>query len=123
MSDQREVQEFERVDQRGDIVGESIEVIAAGGLVGTAMAAPMEPDAAESFIRDMRSSDRPTLGAAAQAVTTASAPACAEVEAVKINVFTAMNGIVRFSLTEGCMELNWTTKAEQAASPGQTDGR
>ena len=62
MGDQGEIRELERVDQRGDIVGEGIEIIAAGGLIGTAMAAPVEADAAEPLVARTRSSDSPTSG-------------------------------------------------------------
>ena len=49
MGDQREARKIEAVDERGDVVGERVEVIAAGRLIGAAVAAAVEGDAAEAL--------------------------------------------------------------------------
>ena len=48
MSDERDAREIELVRQRGEIVGESVEVVSAFGLIGATMTAAVETDAAES---------------------------------------------------------------------------
>src|ERR1700759_4777838 len=50
MGDESDAREIEAVDERGDVVGERIEVIAAGRLVGAAVAAAIKADAAEALV-------------------------------------------------------------------------
>ena len=52
MGDKREALEIEGVDELGDVVGEGVEVIAAGRLIGAAVAAAIEANAAEAFVRE-----------------------------------------------------------------------
>ena len=44
VANEREVRKIEVIDERGDIVGESVEVVAAGRLIGAAMAAAVIAD-------------------------------------------------------------------------------
>ena len=62
MGDEGEVREIEVADERGDIVGEGVEVVAAGRLIGAAVAAAVEADAAEAFVGEARRSGSPTFG-------------------------------------------------------------
>jgi hypothetical protein len=52
MGDERNAAKIEIVDERGDVVGERVEIVAVGRLIGAAMAAAIEADAAESLIRE-----------------------------------------------------------------------
>src|ERR1700722_16029053 len=52
MSDQGEGGEIEVFDERRHIARERIEIIAAGRLIGAAVAAAVEADAAEAFVRE-----------------------------------------------------------------------
>ena len=54
MGDEGEALEIEGLDERGDVVGECVEVVAAGRLIGAAVAAAIEADAAESLVREGR---------------------------------------------------------------------
>src|ERR1700722_11263044 len=52
MGDEGEAGQIEVFDERRDVVGERVEVVAAGGLIGAAVTAPVEADAAEAFVRE-----------------------------------------------------------------------
>jgi CO/xanthine dehydrogenase FAD-binding subunit len=54
MSDERDMLDAEFVHERGEIVGEDVEVVTAFGLIGPAMAAAVETDATESLVRQGR---------------------------------------------------------------------
>src|ERR1700735_3538702 len=49
MADQGELGQIKLFDQRGDILGEGIEVVAMRGLIRTAMTAAVKADAAKSL--------------------------------------------------------------------------
>jgi hypothetical protein len=50
MGDEGEALEIKLGDELGDVVGEGVEIVAAGGLIGAAMAAAVEADAAEALV-------------------------------------------------------------------------
>jgi hypothetical protein len=67
VANEREVRKIEVIDERGDIIGESVEVVAAGRLIGAAMAAAVEADAAASLVGERRHLVVPHAAAAAEA--------------------------------------------------------
>jgi len=84
MGDEGEALKVEFIDERGDVVGEGVEIVAAGGLIGTAVAAAVETDTAESFIRERGHLIVPHLAAAAQTVEEQSGGARAPLAPIKL---------------------------------------
>jgi hypothetical protein len=65
VANENDVFEIEPIDDRGDVVGESVEVVTAGGILGTAVTATVEGEATPSAIRKVDQGDIPPVGAEA----------------------------------------------------------
>ena len=68
MGDERQTRKIGVVGEGGDVVGESVEVVAAGRLIGAAVASAIEADAAEALIRECGDLVVPHSTAAAEAI-------------------------------------------------------
>jgi hypothetical protein len=83
MGDEGEVGQIDGDDERSDVVGESVEVVARGRLIGAAVA--VEADAAEPLVGERRHLVVPHPAAAAEAIQEQDRRAGAELAPIELS--------------------------------------